>query len=102
VLKATATKETAVPQPVRVYRPRPRGPLFEVSRVGEEYVVVAPGLERIRGGAGVSPAEMHWELNYQFQKLGIDKELEKAGAKEGDKVRCGEYVWEWSTAGGKK
>jgi Obg family GTPase CgtA-like protein len=102
VLKAAVPNEMAVPRTVKVYRPRPREPRFRISRVGEEYIVTAPGLERIRGGAGVSPAELRWELNYQFQRLGIDKALEKAGARAGDKVRCGEFTWEWSASGSGK
>ena len=73
-----------------------------VSRVGEEYVVAAPGLERIKGGAGVSTTDLRWELDYQFKRLGVNKALEKAGAKEGDKVRCGEITWEWSLPGSER
>jgi GTP-binding protein len=96
-LKTIETKEVAVPQSVKVFQPRPREPRFRVSRVGNEYVVIAPRLERIWGGAGVSPEEIQWELNYQFRRLGIDKALEKAGAKSGDRVRCGEFAWEWAS-----
>jgi Obg family GTPase CgtA-like protein len=31
----------------------------------------------------------------QLARMGITKALEKAGIKPGDKVRCGEYEWEW-------
>jgi GTP-binding protein len=55
VLKAVATDEIDVSQPVKVYRPHPREPRFRVSRLGDEYVVIAPGLERIRGGGGCQP-----------------------------------------------
>jgi Obg family GTPase CgtA-like protein len=71
----------------------------KVSRVGDEFIVSAPDLERIKGGAGVSPTELRWQLNYQFKRLGIDKALLKAGVKTGDKVRCGELTWEWSLPG---
>jgi Obg family GTPase CgtA-like protein len=50
----------------------------------------------------VSPTDLRWQLNYQFKRLGIDKALEKAGVKTGDKVRCGELTWEWTPPGRKK
>ena len=98
VLKTEAAEEkvVAVSQPLKVFRPQPREPRVKVSRVGDEFIVSAPDLERIKGGPSVSPTELRWQLNYQFKKLGIDKALEKAGAKTGDKVRCGELTWEWS------
>jgi GTP-binding protein len=81
--------------PVKVFRPEPRQPKVKVSRAGEEFVIDAPDLGRIKGGAGVTPAELRWQLDYQFRRLGIDKVLEKAGVKAGDKVRLGELSWEW-------
>jgi GTP-binding protein len=87
--------------PVKLFRPRPVAPRFEVGRSGDEFVVVAPELERIRGGAGVAPGELRWQLDYQFRRLGIDKALEKAGARAGDKIRCGGISWEWAPPGRK-
>ena len=93
----TAGKKLETARPTtKVFRPQPRTPRVKVSRVGDEFVVEAPGLERIRGGAGVGPGELHWQLRHQFRRLGVDKALEKAGVKAGDKVRCGELTWEWA------
>ncbi len=92
-------KVAAERQPLKIFKPQPREPRLKVSRVGDEFVVEAPGLARIRGGAGVSPDELRWQLNYQFKRLGVDKALEKAGIKAGDKVRCGELTWEWAPMG---
>ena len=58
-----------------------------------------PELERIIAGAGVSPAEIRWQLNSQLIRLGINKALVKAGIKPGDKIRCGDMEWEWFTPG---
>jgi GTP-binding protein len=101
-LKAEAERETDKDGPVRVYRPQPKAPRVSVSRSGEEYIVVAPGLERIKGGAGITADDLRWEISYQFKRLGIDKALAKAGARDGDKVRCGEFTWEWAPPGGEK
>jgi GTP-binding protein len=97
--ETAARKPAAGGPPVKVFKPQPRGPQVMVSRVGDEFVVAAPDLERIRGGAGVTPAELRWQLNYQLKRLGIDKALEKAGASAGDRVRCGELAWEWTPTG---
>jgi GTP-binding protein len=97
--ETAAVKLAADRLPVKVFKPQPSGPRVKVSRVGDEFVVAAPGLERIKGGAGVSPNELSWQLNYQFKRLGIDRALDKAGAKAGDKVRCGDLTWEWMPTG---
>jgi len=95
-------KVAALTPPVKVFRPQPREARVRVSREGGAFVVSAPGLDRIKGGAGVSPSELRWQLDYQFRRLGIDKALEKAGVKAGDTVRCGELTWEWMPKQAKK
>jgi GTP-binding protein len=100
--ETAAGKPSVETLPVKVFRPQPETPRITVSRVGDEFVVKAPELERVKGGAGVTPADLRWQLNYQFKRLGIDKVLEKAGARAGDRVRCGELTWEWTPPGRSK
>jgi GTP-binding protein len=95
VLKAEAAMEKKVELPGKVFRPQPREPRVKVVREGDEYVIHAPDLERIIAGAGVTPSELRWQLNYQLNRIGANKTLEKAGAKTGDKIRCGELTWEY-------
>ena len=98
VLKVLKTQTAGVEvekPPVKVFRPRPRESRFTVSRIGEEFVISAPDLERIIAGAGVTPADLRWQLDHQLNRLGVNKALEKAGVKSGDKIRCGELTWEW-------
>ena len=99
VLKAENEMVKSVEAPGKVFRPQPREPRIRVVKKGEEFVIHAPDLERIIAGAGVTPAELSWQLNYQLKRMGINKTLEKAGVKNGDKVRCGELTWEWSFPG---
>jgi GTPase len=99
--KVTPEKQSAA-APLKVFRPQPAGGRFTVSRRGEEFVISAPELERLTGGPNVSPADLRWQLNYQLKRMGLNKVLEKAGAKPGDKVRLGEMVWEWFPPGGEK
>jgi len=79
----------------KVFRPQPRDAGVIVHRVGDEFVLSVPELERIVAGAGVSDYEVRWQLKKQLARLGVNKALEKAGIKPGDKVRCGNLEWEW-------
>jgi GTPase len=81
--------------PVKIFRPQPKEAGVRVTREGDEYVIHAPRLERIRGGVGVTPNELRWQLNYMLKKMGANRLLEKAGAQPGDKIRCGDMTWEW-------
>jgi GTP-binding protein len=101
ILKEESAKEKVVAggPSMKVFRPKPREERVKVNKVGDEFIVSAPALERIKGGAGVSPAELRWQLNHQFKRLGIDKALEKAGVNAGDKIRCGNLTWEWTPSG---
>jgi len=94
-LRAEAAMEKKVELPGKVFRPQPREPRVKVTREGDEYVINAPDLERIIAGAGVTPSELRWQLNYQLNRVGANKTLEKAGVKTGDKIRCGELTWEY-------
>ena len=79
----------------KVFRPRPRVAGTSVHKEGDTFVVMAPELERIVARADVSSSEVRWQIMKQFTKLGVDKALEKAGVKPGDKVRCGTLEWDW-------
>ncbi len=101
-LKALPVDRERVEPPVKIFRPRPKEPRIDVRKVGEEYLISAPDLERIIAGAGVTPSELRWQLNLQLNRMGVNKALAKAGAKSGDRVRCGELTWEWSLPGGEE
>jgi len=91
-----ATKEVkSVGLPDKVFRPQPREAVFSVRKVGDEFVLSVPELERLVAGAGASTSELRWQLNSQLHRLGVNKALEKAGIKPGDKIRCGDLAWEW-------
>jgi GTP-binding protein len=94
VLQSIYVKEAEV-KPVKIFRPQPKEPGVKVTRRGDEYVISAPGLERIRGGVGITPNALRWQLNYLLKKMGVNSMLEKAGAQAGDKIHCGDMTWEW-------
>jgi GTP-binding protein len=99
LLRSMVDEEKSIYAPVKVFRPKPRQTGVTVSKQGDKYIVSAPELERIIAGAGASPSEIQWQLNKQLLRLGVNRALVKAGAKYGDKIRCGEMEWEWSPPG---
>ena len=79
----------------KVFHPQPKGAASRVHKEGDTFIVVAPELERIVARTGVASPGVRWELRRQFARLGVSKALERAGVKPGDRVRCGNFEWEW-------
>lgn len=90
---APEKRKTGLPQ--RVFRPQPKDAGVMVRREGDAFVISVPELERLVAGPGVSDSEVRWQLKRQLARMGINKTLEKAGIKPGDKIRCGDLEWEW-------
>jgi GTP-binding protein len=91
----TAEEASIREAPLKVFRPRPRGVRVSVSREGDTLVVAAPELERIVAGTDFADPEARRQLISQFARTGATKVIEKAGARPGDKVRCGNLEWRW-------
>ncbi len=87
----TAPKEASK----KVFHPQPREKGTRVIREGETFVIRAPEMERVVAMKGASESELRAQLLHQLSRAGIVRELEKAGIKPGDRVRCGtiECVW---------
>jgi GTP-binding protein len=99
VLKTQVVKEKPPEPPGKVFRPQPREGRIKVARENGEWVIHAAGLDRLIAGGGTTTGELRWQLNYQLEKHGINSIMEKAGVKAGDKVRCGDLIWEWDKPG---
>jgi len=95
MLTRVAAEEERIRVPKKVFRPQPRDAGVIVRRVGDEFVLSVPELERLVAGAGVSDSELRWHMKRQLARLGVNKALVKAGVKPGDKIRCGNLEWEW-------
>ncbi len=78
-----------------VFRPQPRDVGASVHKEGNTFVVVAPELERIVARVDMTSPEVRSQLHKQLVRLGVSRALERAGVKPGDKVRCGNFEWEW-------
>jgi len=81
--------------PKKVFRPQPKKRGARVIREGEAFVIKAPELERIVAMKGTDGSELRAQLRHQLSRAGIVRELEKAGIKSGDRVRCGTVEWVW-------
>lgn len=81
--------------PGKVFRPQPRTAGVTVSKEGDTLVLVAPELERITARVDMTNLEVRRQFQNRLVRLGGSKALEKAGVKPGDKVRCGDFEWEW-------
>ncbi len=92
--EVAAEKEVAA-IPRKLFRPQPKAEGVSVHKEGDSFVIVVPGLERIVAKRGVTGFELRAQLNRQLTRLGVKRALEKAGARPGDKIRCGNLEWQW-------
>ncbi len=79
---------------VKVFRPKPISDRVSVHQEGDTFIVLAPGLERIVAGTDLTDPEARRQLNRQLSRPEVKKALDKAGAKTGDKIRCGSLEWQ--------
>jgi Obg family GTPase CgtA-like protein len=79
----------------KVFHPQPRGVAPRVHKEGDTFVVAAPELERIIAGTDVVSPQVRRELGRHLVRLGVSRALARAGVKPGDRVRCGNFEWEW-------
>jgi Obg family GTPase CgtA-like protein len=66
-----------------------------VHKEGDTFVVSSPELERIVARVDMSHPVVYAQVRKELDKLGVSQALRKAGAKPGDRVRCGGREWEW-------
>ena len=95
LLKSLAAQKPEEKVPVKVFRPQPRRVLPAVRREGDVWVLEAPELERVVAASDLTSTEVVRQLKAQFERAGVNRALEKAGAKPGDTVRCGLMEWQW-------
>jgi GTP-binding protein len=85
----------AVDESFAVFHPQPRSDGIRVVRDGDVFVIKDESLERIIAGTDAANAEARRQLIGLVNRPNIRKALEKAGAKPGDRVRCGSFEWWW-------
>jgi GTP-binding protein len=77
-----------------VHRPEPEG--FAVERQGAEYVVVGRDVERAVAVSDLNDADALALVQRRLRRMGVDRALARAGAREGDNVRIGDLSFEFN------
>jgi len=89
-------QETTAEPVVRTYRlPRVEG-TQSIERKGDAFVVRGREVERVLAMADLDSDEGVADLQRQLGKIGVLKDLERAGVKPGDTVRIGDFELEWT------
>jgi len=91
----TSEETVAEEAPPKVFRPEPRGEAVKILCDDGIFTLQAPGLERIVAGSDSKDPEVRRQLHRYLNRPSIRKTLERAGARFGDKVRCGTMIWEF-------
>lgn len=79
----------------KIFRPEPRDRGPRVRKENGAFIIQVPELERITAMRGVAEGELRAHLKHQLSRAGVSRELEKAGIKPGDRVKCGTLEWNW-------
>jgi GTPase len=88
-------REPVVAEAIVVHhRPLPDG--FEVERTGEgSFVVTGRSAERAVALSDVTTDEAASVVQARLRRIGVDRALARAGARDGDVVHIGELAFEW-------
>jgi len=83
-----------VAEPYVVHRPRDEG--FSVRREGDgSWVIIGRNAERVVAMSDLTNPEALAYLQERFRKMGVERALARAGAREGDTVRIGDVELEY-------
>jgi GTP-binding protein len=81
---------------VRTYRLAPSEVEHTIRREGDGFAVGGRDVERVLAMADLDSDEGVADLQRQLDRIGVLKELERAGVKAGDTVRIGDFELEWT------
>ena len=68
---------------------------FKVEKQGKIFVVTGEAVDRIIRRVNIADYESLYYLHKKLDEIGLNKELKKAGVKDGDTVKIGNYEMEW-------
>jgi GTP-binding protein len=90
----TRAEEPEVTGNIVIHRPLPEG--FSVERIGDGvYEVFGKVVERAVALNDVTTDEAADYIQDRLRKIGVDRALARAGARDGDEVRIGEISFTW-------
>lgn len=91
-----AAAEAAETAERKVYKYEPKDDMsFTVRRENEYFVVDSPGIERFIKRTNFSSYEAQLRFGRILRKMGVDQELRRKGAEDGDLVRIGDFEFEF-------
>ena len=94
MVTAVRSEESTDEGMIVIHRPLPEG--FAVERVGEgEFRVVGRVAERAVALNDVTSDEAADYVQGRLRRLGVDRALNRAGARDGDVVHIGDLAFEW-------
>lgn len=68
---------------------------FTIRRENEDYVVESAAIEKFIKRVNLNTQDAVLRFGRTMRKMGVDAELRKRGAKDGDTVRIGDFVFEF-------
>jgi GTPase len=95
ILPPPGSDEAVVPAGVVVHRLEPAAGSFSVLREGDGYRVRGRRIERLVAQTDFDNEESAERFQRDLARLGIDRELRRAGVAEGDTVRIGSHELAW-------
>jgi GTP-binding protein len=96
LLNSVKSEEPVEKLPEKIFRPEPKTPALAVSKADNEFVISAPEMEKLVAGQGMTQEELRWHVYHYLMQMGLHRVLVRAGAQPGDRIRLGEYIWDWS------
>lgn len=86
---------TSKPAPVAFAVHRPAAESFRVERDDEGFVVIGREAERAVAVNDLTNLDALTFVQARLKRIGVDRALARAGAKQGDRVRIGDLVFEY-------
>lgn len=94
--QAPVVEEVADVSERKIYRLEKEGTdEFTIRRENDRFVVESEGIEKLLKRSNMNSYDAVLRFARILRKMGVDKELRKRGAKDGQTVRIGEYEFEF-------
>jgi GTP-binding protein len=93
-LVADARAEQPVPETYIVHRPEPEGVQIERADDGAYVVLGRPAERAVAVNDLTNPQALEY-VRHRLSRLGVDRALARAGARQGDMVRVGGFTFEY-------
>ena len=95
LLPAAGSQQVVMPAGVVVHRFEQAGGAFSVRREGDGYRVRGRRIERLAAQTDFDNEESAERFQRDLERLGVDRELRRAGVTAGDTVRIGSHELAW-------